>query len=57
MSLHYASAMVAQARHFRQREQAAGWSGEYSAFLLNAAGRARREAMKPKQNEQWELGL
>ena len=56
MSLHYASAMVAQARHFRQREQAAGWSGEYSAFLLNAAGRARREAMKPKQNEQWELG-
>ena len=57
MSLHYARVLLTQARHFRQREQAAGWSGEYSAFLLNAAGRARREAMKPKQNEQWELVL
>ena len=57
MSVHYARVMVAQARHFRQREQDAGWNGSFSAFLLDAAGRARREAMKPKQNEQQELGL
>jgi len=56
MSLHYAHGLLTQARHFRQREQAAGLSGEYSAFLLNAAGRARREAMKPKPGQQ-ELGL
>lgn len=56
MTLHYARVLLTQARHFRMREKAAGWSGEFSAFLLDAAGRARREAMKPKPGQQ-ELGL
>lgn len=56
MSLHYARVLLTQARHFWMREQAAGWNGSFSAFLLNAAGRARREAMKQKPGQQ-ELGL
>ncbi len=43
--IHYARVQLAQARHFREREQRLGWDSGYSASLLAAAGRARRDAM------------
>lgn len=46
--LHYARVLIAQARHFREREQRLGWAGWYSASLLEGACKATRQAMAVK---------
>lgn len=43
--LHHARVLLAQARAFREREKRLGWSGSYSAWLLECVGRARREML------------
>lgn len=50
--LHYARVLLAQARAFRLREKELGWSGMNSAWLLNCAGRARRDALKQAEQVQ-----
>lgn len=48
--IHHARVMLAQARHFRQRHHALGWSLGWPTALLSFAAQARRRvASEPVQ--------